>query len=91
MSPVTIIAYFIIVNVLTYLFMHMDKQRARNDKRRISEASLLSMAFIGGSIGMLVSMYVLHHKTRKIKFKLGVPVILMLQVLLVLYLSRQYL
>lgn len=88
MNPMTQIAIFITLNVLAYVIMHKDKHNARNGKRRISEASLLTVAAIGGSVGMLISMYVLHHKTRKLKFTLGVPVILILQVLLILLLSR---
>ena len=88
MTPASVIAFFIIVNVAAYLFMHTDKYNARHGKRRISEASLLSVAAIGGSIGILVSMYLLRHKTRKFKFKVGVPLILVLQILLILYLSK---
>ena len=88
MSPTTLILFFVIVNVMAYLFMHIDKNNARNGRKRLSEASLLTTAAIGGSIGMLVSMYVLHHKTRKKKFKYGIPVILVLQVLLILLMSR---
>ena len=73
---------------MAYLFMHIDKNNARNGRKRLSEASLLTTAAIGGSIGMLVSMYVLHHKTRKKKFKYGIPAILVLQVLLILLMSR---
>lgn len=88
MQPATIIFFFILVNVLSYLIMHVDKNNSRNGRKRISEASLLSMAFIGGSIGVLVAMYMLHHKTRKNKFRIGVPVILVLQILLILFLSK---
>ena len=88
MSPLSVIAIFIILNVLAYLIMHKDKHNARNGRKRISEASLLTVAAVGGSIGILVSMYVLHHKTKKLKFKLGVPVILILQVLLILLRSK---
>ena len=88
MSPLSVIAIFIILNVLAYLIMHKDKHNARNGRKRISEASLLTVAAVGGSIGILVSMYVLHHKTKKLKFKLGVPVILILQVLLILLKSK---
>ena len=88
MPPMTMIAIFITLNVLAYLIMHKDKHNARNGRKRISEASLLTIAAIGGSIGILVSMYVLRHKTRKLKFKLGVPVILILQVLLFLLQAR---
>ena len=88
MNPTTLIALFITVNVCAYLIMHVDKNNARNGRKRISEASLLTVAAVGGSIGVLVSMYVLHHKTRKPKFTIGVPVILILQVLLILLLSK---
>lgn len=87
-SQLQLIFLFIIVNVLSYLFMHMDKNNSRNGRKRISEASLLTLAVIGGSIGMLVSMYVLHHKTRKKKFKFGVPAILLAQILLIIYTSK---
>ncbi len=87
-SQLQLIFFFIIVNVLSYLFMHMDKNNSRNGRKRISEASLLTLAVIGGSIGMLVSMYVLHHKTRKKKFKFGVPAILLAQILLIIYTSK---
>lgn len=88
MSLEDFIIYFVIVNVLAYLIMRIDKNRSRSGKRRISEASLLSLAAIGGSVGILVSMYILHHKTRKKKFKFGVPLMLILQILLILYLAN---
>lgn len=88
MSPRDFIIFFVIINVLAYLIMHTDKNNARNGKKRISEASLLTLAAIGGSVGMLISMHILHHKTRKKKFKFGVPVILVLQVLLIIALAK---
>ncbi len=91
MNPTVIIAFFIIVNVFSYLIMHTDKKNARLKKRRISEASLFSFAIVGGSIGVLVAMYLLHHKTRKLKFKLGIPLILILQILAILVLSNRFL
>lgn len=91
MNPTVIIAFFIIVNVCSYLIMHTDKNNARLKKRRISEASLFSFAIFGGSIGILVAMYLLRHKTRKLKFKLGIPLILILQVLAILLFSYRFL
>jgi uncharacterized membrane protein YsdA (DUF1294 family) len=61
--------------------MGIDKNRARKNRWRIPEATLLLFAFLGGSIGSLGGMYLFHHKTRKPKFSVGVPVILVMQVL----------
>ena len=88
MNPIMLITFFIIVNVLTYMVMHIDKYNARNGKKRISEPSLLTLAAIGGSIGMLISMHILHHKTRKKIFKIGVPIIIVLQILLIVALTK---
>ena len=82
------ITFFVIINVVAYLIMRIDKNNARNGKKRISEASLLTLAAVGGSIGVLVSMYVLHHKTRKKRFKIGVPLILLLQIAFILYTAK---
>ena len=78
----TILAYLIIVNVLGYLIMHIDKINAQKGKKRFSEASILTLAAIGGSLGVLGGMYLRRHKTKKKKFKYGLPLILVLQVLL---------
>ncbi len=88
MNPRDFIIFFIIVNVLAYLIMHIDKNNSRNGRKRISEASLLTIAAIGGSVGMLVSMHILHHKTKKKKFKFGVPAILAVQVFLIIFLAK---
>lgn len=71
--------YLIIVNALGFLLMLIDKQKARRGKWRIPEATLMSVAAIGGSVGSLLGMYTVRHKTRHIKFTLGIPAILVLQ------------
>ena len=78
------------LNVLGYLIMHIDKNNSHNGRRRISEASLLAVAAIGGSLGVFVAMRTLHHKTRKNKFKWGVPAIIIAQILLVLLYSVKF-
>ena len=83
----TIIIVFVILNVLAFLIMHYDKNNARRGKKRVSEASLLTLAAIGGSVGILVSMYVYHHKTKKKRFKFGIPLIIILQIILIIMLS----
>ena len=78
--------YLILINAAALLLMFADKQRARKKLWRIPEAILLFCAVIGGSVGALLGMYLARHKTRHLKFSLGLPVILILQVLLLILL-----
>ena len=71
--------YLILINALGLLIMLVDKQKAKAGAWRIPEATLLSIAAIGGSIGILTGMYFFRHKTRKWKFTVGVPLILAVQ------------
>ena len=63
--------------------MHLDKKYAIKNKQRIPEATLMMISAIGGSVGMLIGMYWFHHKTRKIKFYVGVPSLLVLHIALI--------
>lgn len=74
-----ILLYLLIVNAVSFLLMLADKQKAKKKLWRISESTLLLSAAIGGSIGSLAGMYTFRHKTKHLKFTLGVPVILVLQ------------
>lgn len=78
--------YLILINAAALLLMFADKQRARKKLWRIPEAVLLFCAVIGGSAGALLGMYLAKHKTRHLKFSLGLPLILILQVLLLILL-----
>ncbi|MBO4786703.1 MAG: DUF1294 domain-containing protein [Prevotella sp.] len=80
-----VVYYLIIINILTFLVYGIDKWKARNGKWRISEATLLLLAVIGGSIGAWAGMSVWHHKTLHKKFRYGVPLILIIQVALIIY------
>jgi uncharacterized membrane protein YsdA (DUF1294 family) len=77
------------MSTLSFLLMGIDKYKARREKWRISEKTLLLSALLGGSIGTLLGMLLFHHKTRKPRFFLGVPMILILQVL-ILYLLKNH-
>lgn len=77
-----LLVYLVSVNVLGLVFMYTDKQKARRNRWRIPEATLLWTAALGGSLGSLLGMYLFRHKTRHLKFTLGVPAILALQILL---------
>ena len=77
--------YVIIINVVTFFIYGLDKSRAKAGQWRIPEAQLIFLAVIGGSVGALAGMKVFHHKTRKPKFYIGVPVIFAVQVLIAAY------
>ena len=81
-----ILGYFLAVNITSFLLYGIDKFKARKNLWRISEATLLTMAAIGGSIGAWAGMRLWHHKTMHKKFKYGIPVIISLQIALVVYL-----
>ena len=74
--------YLIIINIIAFGMYGIDKQKAIKKQWRIPEAQLLAVAAIGGSAGALLGMQFFHHKTRKWKFRLGVPLILAVQLIL---------
>lgn len=76
------------LNLLTFVVYGIDKWKAVKGKWRIPEATLLILAAIGGSIGALLGMQIWHHKTRHLKFKYGVPFILLAQIVLVYFICK---
>ena len=83
-----ILLYLLIVNAVSFLLMLVDKRKAQKNLWRIPESTLLLMAAIGGSIGSLAGMYKFRHKTKHLKFVLGIPAILIAQIALVYLLLR---
>ncbi len=79
--------YLVLANLTAFLLMGADKHKARRGKWRIPERTLFLAAILGGSIGSILGMAVFRHKTRHPKFTVGMPVILILQVILLLYLA----
>ena len=75
--------YLLAINVVAFAAYGIDKYKAKNDLWRIPEATLLTLAIIGGSIGALFGMRFFHHKTKKPKFFIGVPMILLIQIVLI--------
>lgn len=75
--------YLILINIITFSLYAIDKLNAKTDSWRISERMLILFAIAGGSVGALLGMYICRHKTRKPKFKIGVPMILVLQVVII--------
>jgi len=74
------ILYLLIINAVSFFLMLADKLKAKKNKWRIRESTLLVSAAIGGSLGALAGMYSFRHKTKHIKFTLGVPLILVIQI-----------
>lgn len=82
-----VMIYLVVINIITFSLYGSDKKRARWDRRRIPEKVLLGLAAVGGSVGAWMGMKVYRHKIRKWKFIIGVPLILILQILAVSYYS----
>ncbi len=77
-----LILYLVIINALSFALMLADKRRAQKKRWRIRESTLLAVAALGGSVGSLIGMYTVRHKTKHLKFTLGVPLILAVQILI---------
>ena len=80
--------YIIIINVISFILMFSDKRRAIKNKWRISENTLMIVSILGGSIGAILGMYTFRHKTKHLKFKVGIPTILIIQLLTLSYLFK---
>lgn len=74
--------YLFLVNALGFILMLVDKWKAKKNKWRIPEKTLMTVAVVGGSIGSLLGMYTFRHKTQHSKFTIGIPFILALQIVL---------
>ena len=81
-----VLIYLAFINVVAFFMYGIDKWKAKKDKWRTSEATLLWLAVIGGSIGAWMGMKMWHHKTLHKKFRYGLPLIIIMQIALVIYL-----
>ena len=77
-----LIAYLLLINALGFGLMLLDKWKAKKNRWRIRESTLMLVAALGGSVGSLLGMYTVRHKTKHLKFPLGIPLILVAQCLL---------
>lgn len=80
MKPLLI--YLFLVNALGLVFMLSDKLKAKKNKWRTPEATLMGLAIVGGSLGVMIGMRLFRHKTLHPKFAIGVPLILTMQIIL---------
>ena len=83
-----IYTFIAILNVITFLIYAIDKWKAKKNRWRIPESILLLLAVLGGSIGAWMGMKIWHHKTMHKKFKYGIPLIMILQIGMLLYLLQ---
>lgn len=77
-----ILIYLIIINLIGFFVMWLDKRKAEHAKWRIKESTLLLVAALGGGIGTIAGMYTFRHKTQKAKFVFGFPAIIVIQILI---------
>jgi uncharacterized membrane protein YsdA (DUF1294 family) len=86
---VIIIYYLLVINAVAFIVYGIDKLKARKGRWRIPEATLLLLAIVGGSVGAWFGMKAWHHKTMHLKFKYGLPAIILLQLALAVYLCTR--
>ena len=80
-----IIIYFVVINIIGFLIMFIDKQKAKKGKWRIPEKVLFIITALGGGIGTIAGMYTFSHKTQKVAFVVGFPAITILEIIAIIY------
>ena len=86
-----IFVYLVIINIIGFLAMGIDKRKAKKNSWRIPEKTLFIITTLGGGIGTVTGMYIFRHKTKKIDFVIGLPAILILEIILIVYfLLKEY-
>ena len=84
-STQNIVIYFVIINIIGFLIMFIDKQKAKRGAWRIPEKTIFIITALGGGIGTLAGMYACRHKTQKLQFVIGLPFITILEIILIVY------
>ena len=77
--------YLVVINVIGFLYMGIDKWKAKKNAWRIPENTLFAITALGGGIGTIAGMYTFRHKTKKTRFTIGLPIILVLEIVLLVY------
>lgn len=80
-----IVIYLIVINIIGFFAMGIDKWKAKNNAWRIPENTLFAITALGGGIGTIAGMYTFRHKTKKAKFTVGLPGILILEIAFIIY------
>ena len=79
------IIYIIVINIFGIVIMKIDKEKAKNGKYRISEKSLFIIAILLGGVGIYSGMYMFRHKTKHVKFTVGIPITIVLNIICIYY------
>lgn len=79
-----ILIYLLVINIITFFVMWLDKHKAKRANWRIPEKTLFTLVFLGGGIGGIAGMYTFRHKNRKIRFVIGFPMILIIEIIIFL-------
>lgn len=82
----SILLYILVVNILTYILMWLDKQKARKNQYRIPERTFFLLSILGGAVGTLIGMRTFRHKTKHPRFTVGIPILIVLNIVLFSYL-----
>lgn len=85
-----IVVYLIVINIISIIVTAVDKSKAKHSKWRVPEKTLLILSAIGGAVGMYITMHLIHHKTKKMKFMVGIPAIFFAELLIVLVLLFKF-
>lgn len=85
-----ILLYFLVINVIGFFAMGIDKYKAKKDLWRIPEGTLMLLCLLGGGIGTIAGMYTFRHKTKKLKFTIGMPTILIAEIVGIVYLIVKF-
>lgn len=80
-----IIIYLVVMNIIGFFIMFWDKRKAKKGSWRTPEKTLFLITLLGGSIGTIAGMYTFRHKTKKLKFTIGFPAILVIQIIFAIY------
>ena len=79
-----LIIYVIVINIIAFLAMYIDKRKAKNASWRIKESTLFTLVLLGGGIGGIAGMYTFRHKTKKMQFVIGFPAILIIEIICII-------
>ena len=85
-----LIIYLIIINVVGFFAMLIDKEKAKRGSWRIPEKTLFTITLLGGGVGTIAGMYLFRHKTKKLYFTIGFPVILFSEIFLAIYICVKF-
>ena len=85
-----ILLYLLMINLIGFFMMWSDKRKAKKGKWRIPEQTLFIVTALGGGIGTIAGMYTFRHKTQKLKFTIGLPALVILEIIAVIYIKFIY-